>query len=59
VVKDLVVGDSTAAYGFRAGKVYNVDANRIIKDGGPPSGAHSDIVHPEIAHLFWQGVVTP
>lgn len=29
----------------------NVDASEVVRRGGPPSGAHSDIVHPELARL--------
>ncbi|MFE8945729.1 serine-threonine protein kinase [Streptomyces sp. NPDC007856] len=29
----------------------NVDAAAVVCHGGPPSGAHSDIVHPELARL--------
>ncbi|MFK0152717.1 serine-threonine protein kinase [Streptomyces sp. NPDC090493] len=29
----------------------NVDAAAVVKSGGPPSGAHSDIVHPELARV--------
>ncbi|MEU6282878.1 serine-threonine protein kinase [Streptomyces sp. NPDC047028] len=29
----------------------NVDAAAVVRRGGPPSGAHSDIVHPELARL--------
>ncbi|AOR35245.1 serine-threonine protein kinase [Streptomyces fodineus] len=29
----------------------NVDAASVVCHGGPPSGAHSDIVHPELARL--------
>jgi hypothetical protein len=36
-------------YEFKKGDWYNLDGNRIIKNGGPPSGAHSDIIHPETA----------
>jgi hypothetical protein len=36
-------------YDFAAGKWFNLDGNQIIVNGTPPSGAHSDIVHPEIA----------
>ncbi|SHN12225.1 serine-threonine protein kinase [Actinacidiphila paucisporea] len=28
-----------------------VDASPTVRTGGPPSGAHSDICHPELAHL--------
>ena len=37
------------AYAFTAGKFVNLDGNDIIIAGEPPSGAHSDIFHPEIA----------
>jgi len=36
-------------YQFAAGRFFNLDANAVIRNGGPPSGSHSDIVHPEIA----------
>ncbi|MEU9154437.1 serine-threonine protein kinase [Streptomyces sp. NPDC048417] len=29
----------------------NVDAAAVVKRGGPPAGAHSDIVHPELARV--------
>lgn len=29
----------------------NVDAAAVVRSGGPPCGAHSDIVHPELARL--------
>ncbi|MGW3198724.1 serine-threonine protein kinase [Streptomyces sp. NPDC001118] len=29
----------------------NVDAAAVVRSGGPPAGAHSDIVHPELARL--------
>ncbi|MFJ4582857.1 serine-threonine protein kinase [Streptomyces echinatus] len=29
----------------------NVDAAAVVRNGGAPSGAHSDIVHPELARL--------
>ena len=27
--------------------------------GGGFSGAHSDIAHPEVAHVLWQAALTP
>ncbi len=30
----------------------NVDAAKVVKRGGPPSGAHSDILHRELAQLL-------
>ena len=44
-------GDVGFAYAFAKGGFLNVDGERLIKEGGPPSGAHSDIVYPEIAWL--------
>lgn len=29
----------------------NVDAAAVVKRGGPPAGAHSDIVHRELARV--------
>jgi hypothetical protein len=37
------------AYAFAAGKWLNLDSNMVIINGGPPSGAHSDIIHPQTA----------
>lgn len=34
----------------RAGCV-SVDASAVVSRGGPPSGAHSDICHPELARI--------
>jgi hypothetical protein len=42
-----------AAYPFQPGGFTNLDCNAIVSRGGPPSGAHSDIFHPE---LVWAGL---
>jgi hypothetical protein len=55
---DMQVFNANSEYGFNAGHIYNIDASRVICHGDGPSGAHSDIAHPEIAHLFWQTAVT-
>jgi pimeloyl-ACP methyl ester carboxylesterase len=55
---DLPVLNASAQYRFEAGQIYNVDASTVICHGGWPSGAHSDIAHPEIAHLFWQAAMS-
>ncbi|MGW2423070.1 serine-threonine protein kinase [Streptomyces sp. NPDC001709] len=39
------------AGGLPASGCVNVDAASVVCHGGPPSGAHSDIVHPELARL--------
>jgi len=33
------------------GRFTNIDATSVIVAGGLPSGAHSDILHPEVAWL--------
>lgn len=43
------LGNVQTKYDFAAGRWLNLDGNNIIVNGGPPSGAHGDIVHPEIA----------
>ncbi len=44
------LGDVHSTYIFTKGKWLNLDGNSVIVAGGPPSGAHSDIVHP---HTAW------
>ena len=47
-------------YQFAPGRFFNLDANAVIRNGGPPSGSHSDIVHPEIAWaLLSAAAITP
>jgi hypothetical protein len=48
-------------YPFAKGKFLNLDGNHLIVKGGPPSGAHSDIVYPQIAWavLSAAGVASP
>jgi hypothetical protein len=41
--------DVGTKYAFGMGTFLNLDGNSVITQGGPPSGAHSDIVHPQIA----------
>jgi hypothetical protein len=47
------LGPVGTAYPFAPGRFVNLDGNGIINRGGPPSGAHSDIFHPE---LVWAGL---
>ena len=42
-----------SSYPFQPGKFVNLDGNAIVNRGGPPTGAHSDIFHPE---LVWAGL---
>jgi hypothetical protein len=50
---EVTLGPVGAAYPFQAGRFVNLNANAIVDQGGPPSGAHSDIFHPE---LVWAGL---
>lgn len=52
-IEDLSAGAADAAYDFRPGRIYNVNCDQVIREGGPPSGAHSDIARPEVGHLVW------
>lgn len=55
---NMQVLNATANYGFDAGHIYNIEASTVIRHGKWPSGAHSDIAHPEIAHAFWQAALS-
>jgi hypothetical protein len=44
-----VLGDPPCAYVLRKGEWLNLDGNSVITQGGQPAGAHSDIIHPQIA----------
>jgi hypothetical protein len=57
LAEDRVMQSPTVAYGFKRGRVYNLEASGTIKNGGGFSGAHSDFVHPEVAHAMWQAVL--
>ncbi|HWE94635.1 MAG TPA: hypothetical protein VG269_11785 [Tepidisphaeraceae bacterium] len=48
---------ATSAYKLAGGGVCNVEASSIIREGGGFSGAHSDICHPEVAHLVWSAMI--
>jgi hypothetical protein len=47
------LGPVGTAYPFRPGRFVNLDGNAVVTVGPPPSGAHSDIFHPE---LVWAGL---
>lgn len=53
---EMDIRDSKHVYPFQAGKIYNVRSEAIIANRDGISGAHSDIVHPEVAHLAWSGI---
>jgi len=45
------------SYPFELGRVYNIEASAVIRNGGGASGAHNDISRPEVAHAFWQAIM--
>ncbi len=55
---DLTMGSATAAYDFRPERFHNLEASGVIREGDPPSGAHSDIARPEVAHVVWCAATT-
>jgi hypothetical protein len=49
-----------ATYRFADHTVLNVDCSEIVRAGGAPSGAHSDIVHPELTWVVLKaGKIVP
>ncbi len=57
-IKDLDMLPKDGNYGFQAGTSYNLESSDVIREGGGLSGAHSDIDRPEVAHAFWEAVMT-
>jgi hypothetical protein len=57
-VEQMTMLPVSESYGFRPHTVYNLNASQVIKNGEGPSGAHSDICHPEVAHAVWQAMTT-
>ena len=55
---EIIIGDAAADYGLQPGQIYNVESSRVIANGDGLSGAHSDIAHPEVAHVAWQAVMS-
>jgi hypothetical protein len=45
----VALGAVGTQYALQAGKWINLDGNQVIVNGNPPSGAHSDLIHPETA----------
>ncbi len=56
LAEDRPMADASHEYGFAPKRVYNLESSAIIANGGGASGAHSDIAHPEVAHVMWQAV---
>jgi hypothetical protein len=55
---DLDLQAADKPYSLEAGRIYNLESSAVICNGGGASGAHNDIVHPEVAHAFWAAVLT-
>jgi len=54
--RDLVQpAGSSAKYRFAPRRVLNVDASAVVCRGGPPAGAHSDILRPELTWTVLAG----
>jgi hypothetical protein len=51
--EELAMGPVGRSYQLAHGRFTNLNGNSVITQGGPPSGAHSDIFHPEV---IWAAV---
>jgi hypothetical protein len=56
--RDQRIQSETFGYGFRGRTVYNLDASSVIAKDEGVSGAHSDIAHPQVAHVQWQAALS-
>jgi len=52
-----VASDLGHTYGFAPGRIYNLKCDEVIKNGSGLSGAHNDIAHPQLGHVFWEAVL--
>ncbi len=52
-VVDLTMLPADGRYAFAPGRIYNLDASAFINGGDGPSGAHSNIDRPPVAHALW------
>jgi hypothetical protein len=57
-IEELTMRPVSEGYSFRPETVYNLEASDVIKNGSGPSGAHSDICHPEVAHAAWEAIIS-
>jgi hypothetical protein len=56
-VLEMQPGNVATPIPLQRGTIYNVVSDAVIKTGGGASGAHSDIDHPEVGHIFWSAVL--
>ena len=47
----LFIDQVGTGYPFTNGTILNIDSSAVVMNGNPPSGAHSDIFHPELAWI--------
>jgi len=55
-IVDLKMLPIEGSYTFEHGKIYNLESSQFIHEGSGPSGAHGDILRPEVAHAVWEAV---
>lgn len=48
-VPELTLLTAGQRYDFGGKKLVNIDAQRVVRNGTPPSGAHSDIIYDDLA----------
>jgi hypothetical protein len=52
-IVDLDMMPANGLYAFEPGRIYNLNGSQYITGGDGPSGAHSNIDRPEVAHAVW------
>jgi hypothetical protein len=53
-IHDLEMLPADQPYDFEPGGIYNLQSAHIIREGGPPSGAHGDFLKREVGHAVWE-----
>jgi hypothetical protein len=56
-VVDVDMKATDQLYDFAGNRIFNLESSRVICNGTGASGAHSDIVHPEVAHAVWSAAL--
>jgi hypothetical protein len=54
LIQDLELKAASDPYDFEPGWIYNLQSVQVIKEGGPPSGAHGDFLKNEVGHAVWE-----
>jgi len=54
---DLDARSTREGYRFEPGRLYNLEASRVIRRGETAAGAHCDVTRPEVAHAVWQAAL--